>query len=86
MREYVIEGLAGGEWKALCEGTAIGHKKIDRFAPVTVERVRLRCLRSEGRPHIRRLAVFSVYGDKGTGGNQDRNLQPDADHLEMVGG
>jgi len=60
IREYVIEGLSAGEWKELCTGTAIGHKKIDRFAPVAVSAVRLRSLQSTDRPIIRKLAVYRV--------------------------
>ncbi len=60
VREYVIEGFVGKEWKPLCRGTAIGHKKIDRFTPVEVTKVRLRALKCAGRPLIRKLAAFSV--------------------------
>lgn len=41
-------------------GTAIGHKKIDRFAPVEVSRVRLRCTQSAAEPLILKLAVYNV--------------------------
>jgi len=60
VREFVVEGYANGEWKEICRGTAIGHKKIDRFKPVNVERVRLRVIQSATTPIIRRLAVFHV--------------------------
>jgi alpha-L-fucosidase len=60
VREYVVEGLTGGGWKELCKGESIGHKKIDRFKPVTVSRIRLRCVRSVAEPLIRKLAVYSV--------------------------
>lgn len=60
VREYVVEGLVGGQWRELCRGESIGHKKIDRFEPVEVSRVRWRCLRSVGEPNLRRLAVYSV--------------------------
>jgi alpha-L-fucosidase len=63
VREYVLEGLAtDGTWRPLCEGTAIGHKKIDRFASVEASKVRLRVTRSAAEPRIRRLAAFSVWG------------------------
>lgn len=58
--EYVIEGVSDGEWKEICRGTAIGHKKIDRFDPVAVDRVRLRVIKSAVTPIIRRMAVFRV--------------------------
>ncbi len=59
VREYVIEGLAGDAWKELCKGTAIGHKRIDQFAPVEVSKVRLRVVKSSAEPLIRRLAAFA---------------------------
>ncbi|MCC6444642.1 MAG: alpha-L-fucosidase [Armatimonadetes bacterium] len=60
VRDYVLEGLAGGEWRPLCRGTAIGHKKIDRFPAVEVSRVRFRCLRSAAPPLIRKLAAYAA--------------------------
>ena len=60
VRKYVVEAGDGGEWKPICHGSAIGHKKIDRFAPVTVARVRWRCEESASEPIIRRLAVYSA--------------------------
>jgi alpha-L-fucosidase len=62
VRRYVVEGLVGGEWKALAEGTAIGHKRIERFAAVEVAAVRLRCLEAVGEPQIRRFAVYRAIG------------------------
>lgn len=64
VREYAIEGLAAGQWRQLCEGTAIGHKKIDRFAPVEVSKIRLRIHNAVGEPLIKNFAAYSVYGDK----------------------
>lgn len=63
VREYLIEGLVNGQWQQLCEGTAIGHKKIDQFAPVTAAKIRLRCVRAAAEPRIRQLAAYSVWGD-----------------------
>jgi alpha-L-fucosidase len=58
IREYVIEGLVDDKWVQLAAGTAIGHKKIDRFDPVRASKVRIRVLKSVGEPLIRRLAVY----------------------------
>ncbi|CAN5700621.1 alpha-L-fucosidase [soil metagenome] len=58
IRAYVLEGMVDGEWKELAKGTAIGHKKIDKFAPVRVSKVRIRVTKSIGEPLIRRLAIF----------------------------
>jgi alpha-L-fucosidase len=60
VREYVIEGLVSGQWKELCSGTSIGHKKIDQFSPTEVSKVRWRCLKSAAEPQIRKLAAYSV--------------------------
>ena len=60
VRRYVVEGLLDGKWQPLCEGTAIGHKKIDRFPITQVSRVRLRVSASAAEPRIRKLAVYRV--------------------------
>jgi len=58
--EYVVEGLDGKQWKELCRGTSIGHKKIDRFFPTRCDKVRLSCMKSLAEPVIRRFAVFNT--------------------------
>ena len=60
VRRYEILGLVNGEWVPLAKGTAIGHKKIDHFAPVSLSAVRLHVLESVGEPAIRNLALFRV--------------------------
>jgi len=62
VREYVLQGKVDGHWKELCHGTSIGHKKIDRIQPITVEAVRLICTKSVGEPIIRKLAVYYAGG------------------------
>lgn len=60
VRQYIIEGLIDGNWQKINEGTAIGHKKIDRFEPVRVSKVRLRVIKSIAEPLIRKLAVYNT--------------------------
>jgi alpha-L-fucosidase len=60
VRAYLLEGLVDGSWQTLARGTAIGHKKIDRFAPVAATRVRWRCEQSAAEPLIRKLAAYRV--------------------------
>lgn len=60
VRRYVVEAQTPDGWRKLAEGTAIGHKKIDRCAPSAVETLRLRILQSAGEPRIRRMAAFCV--------------------------
>ena len=62
IREYVVEGFRDGEWKQRQEGTSVGRKKIDRFPPAQVSRVRLRATRFVAEPIIRSLAAFQVEG------------------------
>jgi alpha-L-fucosidase len=58
VRKYVIEGLAGQRWIELAHGHSIGHKRIERFSPVEVTKVRLRVTESTAEPKIRKLAVY----------------------------
>jgi alpha-L-fucosidase len=62
IREYVVEGFSNGEWKQLHAGTSVGRKKIDRFPPTQVSKVRLRVTRFAAEPIIRSLAAFHVGG------------------------
>lgn len=58
IRRYVVEAKVDGAWKELATGTAVGHKKIDRFEPTRATELRLRILESVGEPVIRRFAVY----------------------------
>jgi alpha-L-fucosidase len=60
VRGYLVEGLvARNRWRRLCEGSCIGHKRIERFKPVEVAGLRLRIIRSVAPPIIRKLAAFN---------------------------
>ncbi|WP_168120255.1 alpha-L-fucosidase [Paenibacillus sp. HB172176] len=59
IRSYALEAeTADGGWMELLRGSAVGHKKIDRFEPVETSALRLRILKREAEPHIR---LFSAY-------------------------
>jgi alpha-L-fucosidase len=60
VQKYAIEAWNGGNWKAVAGGVAIGHKKMDAFAPVTASRVRLHILSSSGEAHIREFQLFQI--------------------------
>jgi len=60
VKDFVIEGLANGEWRQLASGPVIGHKRILAFAPTEVRAIRLRVLASTAPPVIRKLAVYRV--------------------------
>ncbi len=58
VQHFRIEVWDGKDWKAVVEGRAIGHKRIDTFAAVTTSRVRLNILASSAEAHIRELQLF----------------------------
>jgi len=60
VQQYAIEIWQSGAWKPVAAGYAIGHKKIDAFAPATASRVRLRILSSSGQAHVREFQLFNV--------------------------
>ncbi len=60
IRKYVIEHKVAEEWKTLCEGTAVGHKRIERIPPTQVQTVRLRITESVGEPQIRGFGLYRV--------------------------
>ena len=63
IERYSIEVFQQGKWIAVSQGQAVGHKKIDGFAPVTASRVRLNILSSSAEAHIREFQLFSSKND-----------------------
>jgi alpha-L-fucosidase len=62
VQQYSIEAWQNNQWKTLVSSDAIGHKKIDRFPPVTADRVRLHILTSTGPACIRTFQLYSLGG------------------------
>lgn len=60
IEHYRIEVWDGKNWKAVAEGRAIGHARIDIFPAVTASRLRLNILSSSAEAHIREFQVFSA--------------------------
>jgi alpha-L-fucosidase len=58
VEKYAIEVHKDGKWVEVANGQAIGHKRINQFAPVTASRVRLNILSSTAEAHIREFQVF----------------------------
>ena len=63
IERYSIEVFQQGKWIAVSQGQAVGHKKIDGFAPVTASRVRLNILSSSAEAHIREFQLLSSKND-----------------------
>ncbi|MCX6877947.1 MAG: alpha-L-fucosidase [Verrucomicrobia bacterium] len=76
IREYVIEGRVSGTWVKLVQGTAVGRRKLDFFAPVMADRLRLRVVQSAGDPLIRKFQAHQV--DDSLAGMQSPPLSQDA--------
>lgn len=58
--KYKVEALVGGEWREICSGTTIGHRKLDRFPKVMASGVRLTILTARACPTI---SGFGVHLD-----------------------
>ena len=63
IRAYKVEGLLpGGGWKTLCEGTSVGHKRIQMFAPEAVARLRFTATASAAKPILKSFVAWNVKG------------------------
>jgi len=60
VRAYRLEAKAQGNWQTLGTGAAIGHKRIQSFAPTVADAVRFVATQSVGQAAIRRLAGFNT--------------------------
>jgi alpha-L-fucosidase len=60
VEHFRIEAWNGKAWKTVDEGRQIGHKRIDRFAPVSSSKVRLNILSSSGVAEIREFQLFRL--------------------------
>jgi alpha-L-fucosidase len=57
---YRVEALLNGAWSIVSRGATIGHKKIDRFAPVTSDRWRVVAEESDGHPLLGDVGLFGA--------------------------
>lgn len=60
VQKYAVEAWVHDAWTPVAKAEAIGHMKIDRFAPVTASKVRLNVLSSACTARIREFQLFSV--------------------------
>jgi alpha-L-fucosidase len=60
VERFRIEVWTGNGWRPIVAGSAIGHKRIDQFAPVSASRVRLNIVSSSAEAHIREFQIFSI--------------------------
>jgi alpha-L-fucosidase len=55
---YELEGFENGAWVPLTSGTTIGYRKLDRFEPRIVSRIRLRVQGDHDKPNPVRIGLF----------------------------
>lgn len=60
VRNYLVQFDRQGTWGTLCEGSCIGHKRIQRFEPVLTDRIRLKIREATATPRIKQFSIFSV--------------------------
>jgi alpha-L-fucosidase len=58
IRKYVVEALVGSKWLKICEGTCVGHKRIERFDPIKASEIRLIILECVGIPQLREFSAW----------------------------
>ena len=63
IREYALEGWVRDHWQPLCRGQCVGHKRIERFAPVEVSKARLNITKAAAEPQVRRFALYRAALD-----------------------
>ncbi|MDR1492859.1 MAG: alpha-L-fucosidase, partial [Planctomycetaceae bacterium] len=83
VRKYEIEGLINNQWKTLTQGQSVGQKRIEQFAPIKVDAVRLRVTESSFPPIIKRFAVFNTGAATSEPLNATEN-KPEKDAGEIV--
>jgi alpha-L-fucosidase len=60
IRAYELYGRTGsGRWMHIVEGTAVGHKRIEKLDPIEVTAVRLQVTRCRAKPLIRTFAAYT---------------------------
>jgi alpha-L-fucosidase len=59
---YQLDGEIGGQWRTLSRGTTIGYRRLDRFAPQSVRRVRLQIDDAVAPPRPVRIGLYAGEG------------------------
>jgi len=60
IRKYIVEARVKGNWKTVCEGESIGHKRIQQFDDVECTKIRLTVRKSIAEPKVKNFAVYYV--------------------------
>jgi len=65
---YLVEGSDGGAWRMLSRGTTIGCRRLDRFTPQPVRRIRLTVESDLDTPRPVRIGLYTGDGEGASGG------------------
>jgi alpha-L-fucosidase len=61
IRAYELQGRTpSGNWQSLAQGTAVGHKRIERFEPVQLTGIRFEITKNRAKPKLKRIAVYDT--------------------------
>lgn len=60
IRAYKVEAKINGKWRTVCEGSSVGHKRIERFPTVKASAVRLTVTKSVLQPDILNFSIFNI--------------------------
>lgn len=60
VREYRLEARVANDWRIVATGTSIGHKRIDRFEPITAPALRVTATKYSAEPVWRSLSAYSA--------------------------
>lgn len=58
IREYNIHGMENGQWKYLCHGSCIGHKRIETIQAGRFSEVKLEIIKTNGKPQIKKMECY----------------------------
>ena len=59
IRAYNVEGQeSSGEWRLLCTGQSVGHKRVQQFAAQPVQAIRLLITSSVATPQLKRIVLY----------------------------
>jgi alpha-L-fucosidase len=58
IRQYKIEAKINGQWKTICQGESVGHKRIEKLNSIETDMLRLTILESIAQPDIIHFGVY----------------------------
>jgi alpha-L-fucosidase len=60
IRNYAVQARLNGQWKTVCSGKSVGHKRIQTFQPIRTKKLRLHISRASRKPIIKKFAAYDV--------------------------